>query len=124
MAEAFEVKAVARYIQESPQKVRLVVDAVRGMQAKEAMNTLGFMPHKAAKPIFKLIQSAVANAEQNYGLEVDELYVKRIFADDGPRHRLAPYGGRFGSRGRFKPIVRRSSHITVILSEREVTEYK
>lgn len=124
MAEAFEVKAVARYIQESPQKVRLVVDAVRGMQAQKALNTLGFMPHKAAKPVYKLIQSAVANAEQNYGLEVDELYVKSIFADDGPRRRLAPYGGRFGSRGRFKPIVRRSSHITVVLSEREVTEYK
>lgn len=124
MAEAFEVKAVARYIQESPQKVRLVVDAVRGMGANQALNTLGFMPHKAAKPVYKLIQSAVANAEQNYGLEADELFVKSIFADDGPRRRLAPYGGRFGSRGRFKPIVRRSSHITVVLSEREVTEYK
>lgn len=123
MAEAFEVRAVARYIQESPQKVRLVVDAVRGMGAKQALDTLGFMPHKAAKPIYKLIQSAVANAAQNYGLESEELFVKRIFADDGPRRRLSPYGGRFGSRGRFKPIVRRSSHITVILSEREVKEY-
>jgi large subunit ribosomal protein L22 len=123
MAEAFEVKAKARFIPISPRKVRLVVDAVRGMNAQVAMHTLRFMPQRAAEPVFKLIQSAVANAEQNFGLEVDELYVSRIFADEGPRHRKAPYGGRFAGRGRFRPIVRRSSHITVILAEREVVDY-
>jgi large subunit ribosomal protein L22 len=123
MAEAFEVRAVARHIPISARKVRLVVDAVRGKPAEVAMNTLRFMPNRAAEPVYKLIQSAVANAEQNFGLEVDELVVSRIYADEGPRHRLAPYGGRFGARGRFKPVVRRSAHITVVLAEREVVDY-
>jgi large subunit ribosomal protein L22 len=123
MAEPFEVKAVARHIAISPQKVRLVVDAVRGKKAQKALDTLRYMPQKAAEPVYKLIQSAVANAEQNFGLEIDELIVHRIFADEGPRHRLRPYGGRFGARGRFKPIMRRSSHITVILAERNVVDY-
>jgi large subunit ribosomal protein L22 len=124
MAEAFEVKAVARHIQISPQKVRLVVDTVRGKNATSALDILRFMPNKAAEPVYKLIQSAVANAEQNFGLEIDELFISKIFADDGPRHRLSPYGGRFGARGRFKPIIRRSSHITVFLAEREVVDYE
>jgi len=124
MAEAFEVKALAKHIQISPQKVRLVVDVVRGKKAEEALDILRFMPNKAAEPVYKLLQSAVANAEQNFGLEVDELFVSKIYADDGPRHRLAPYGGRFGARGRFKPVVRRSCHITVFLAEREVVDYE
>ncbi len=123
MAEAFEVKASARHIQISPQKVRLVVDVIRGKDADEALDILRFMPQKSAEPIFKLVQSAVANAEQNFGLEMEELYISKIFADEGPKRRLSPYGGRFGARGRFKPIIRRSSHITVVLSEREVVDY-
>lgn len=123
MAEAFEVKAIARHIQMSPQKVRLVVDVVRGKDAGAALDILRFMPQKAAEPVYKLIQSAVANAEQNFGLEMEELVISRIFADEGPRRRLSPYGGRFGARGRFKPILRRSSHITVVLAEREVVNY-
>jgi large subunit ribosomal protein L22 len=123
MAEAFEVKAKVRFLQISPRKVRLVVDAVRGMGAQDALDKLRFMPQKAAEPVYKLIESAVANAEQNFGLEIDELYVSRIFADEGPRHRKAPYGGRFAGRGRFRPIIRRSSHITVVLAEREVVDY-
>ena len=119
MAEAFEVRAVAKYIQITPQKARLVVDAVRGMNAVDALDHLRFIPNKAAEPVYKLIQSAVANAEENYGLEMEDLYVSKIFVDDGPRHRLRPYGGRFGSRGRFKPIMKRSCHITAILAERE-----
>ncbi|MGH2538467.1 MAG: 50S ribosomal protein L22 [Candidatus Promineifilaceae bacterium] len=124
MAEAFEVRAVAKHIPISPQKVRLVIDAVRGKDAEAALSILRFMPNKAAEPVYKLIESAVANASQNYALEVDELIVHRIYADDGPRHRLAPYGGRFGARGRFKPILRRSAHITVVLTEREIVEYE
>jgi large subunit ribosomal protein L22 len=64
----------------------------------------------------------VANAEENYGLEIEELQVVRIYADDGPRHRKAPYGGRFAGRGRFRPIIKRSSHITVVLAERELAD--
>jgi large subunit ribosomal protein L22 len=123
MAEAFEVKAVARHVPITPRKVRLVVNAVRGKDAQEALNTLRFMPQKAAETVYKLVQSAVANAEQNFGLEIDELVVSRIYADEGPRHRKAPYGGRFAGRGRFRPITRRSSHITVVLAERDVVDY-
>lgn len=123
MAEVFEVKAKARHIQISPRKVRRVVDVVRGKNAQDALDTLRFMPQKAADPVFKVVQSAVANAEQNFGLEADELYISSIYVDEGPRHRKAPYGGRFAGRGRFRPIMRRSSHITVKLAEREVVDY-
>ena len=116
---AFEVRATVRHIPMSTQKVRLVVNAVRGMDASKALNTLRYMPQYAAEPVFKLISSAVANAEENYGLEMDELVVSEIWADEGPRHRKSPHGGRFAGRGRFRPIVRRSSHITVVLAERE-----
>lgn len=122
MAELFEVKAVAKHIPIGPRKVRLVVDVVRGMSAKQALDTLRFMPNRAAEPVYKLIQSAVANAEENYGLELDELEVARIYTDEGPRHRKAPYGGRFAGRGRFRPIIVRSSHITVVLAEREIAD--
>ncbi len=121
MIEAFEVKAIARHIGISTQKVRLVIDTVRGKDAEEALEILRFMPNRAAEPVFKLVQSAIANAEENFGMEADDLFISRIYADEGPRNRLRPYGGRFGARGRFKPIMRRTSHITVILAEREAT---
>lgn len=123
MYEPFEVKAVAKHVQMTPRKVRLVVDAVRGKDALEALDILRFMPNRAAEPVYKLVRSAVANAEENFGLEIDELYVSRIFVDEGPRHRLAPYGGRFAGRGRFRPVMKRSSHITVYLAEREIVDY-
>jgi large subunit ribosomal protein L22 len=112
----FEVKAVARYIPISPQKVRLVLAAVRGRGADEALAMLKFMPQGAARPVAKLIQSAIANAEENYGMNREDLFIYRVFADDGPRR---PWR-RFGARGRWKPIIRRSSHVTVVLGEREV----
>jgi large subunit ribosomal protein L22 len=114
----FKYRAQANHIPMSPRKVRLVADVVRGMDADEALSTLSFMPNAAARPVAKLIGSAVANAEENFGAERENLTVSEIFADGGPRHRLAPYGGRFGGRGRFKPIIKRSSHITVVLTER------
>ena len=124
MAERFEVRAKARHIQMTPRKVRLVIDAVRGMGAREALDILRFMPNSAADPVYKVIRSAVANAEENYGLEIDELYVSSIQADEGPLHRLAPYGGRFAGRGRFRPVIKRSTHITVSLAERDVVDYE
>ena len=123
MADAFEVRASVKHVPISPQKVRLVVNAIRGMDAEDALDQLRFMPQKAAEPIYKLVASAVANAEENFGLEIDELMVSRIYADDGPRRRKAPYGGRFAGRGRFRPIVRRWSHITVILAEKDIDEF-
>jgi len=111
----FEVRAVARHVPMSAQKVRLVIDQVRGMNADQALDRLTFMPQAAAKPVYKLISSAIANAEENYGLARDDLYVAEIYADEGPTRRWR----RFGARGRFKPILKRSSHITVILIEYE-----
>jgi len=112
----FEVRAKARYVPMSAQKVRLVIDQVRGMYADAALDLLGFMPHAAAKPVYKLIRSAIANAEENFGLARGDLFVAEIFADEGPTRRWR----RFGARGRFKPILKRSSHITVVLAEHEV----
>jgi large subunit ribosomal protein L22 len=113
----FEYRAQAKHVPMSPRKVRLVVDVVRGLPVDEALNILRFMPQAAVTPVTKLINSAIANAEENFGAERENLYISEIYVDQGPRHRLAPYGGRFGGRGRFKPIIKRSSHITVALSE-------
>ncbi len=114
--ETPEVRAVAKYIDLSAQKVRLVVDVVRGMRVNEALARLEFMPQRAAKPVRKVIASAAANAEENLGLSRDDLYVAAIMADEAPTRRWR----RFGARGRFKPIERRNSHITVVLRERSL----
>ena len=107
MADENTVKATARFIPMSARKVRLVVDLVRGMDAEEAMVTLKFTHKAAAHPIEKVLRSAIANAEENFGISRDELFVHNIFADEGPTRRWR----RFGARGRYKPILRRTSHI-------------
>src|SRR5512138_2802462 len=112
---ATDIHARLSYSGVSAQKARLVIDMVRGKPAVEALNTLKFMPQSAARDVSKLLASAVANAEENFGVSRDDLYVYRITADEGPTRRWR----RFGARGRFKPLLRRSSHITVILRERE-----
>jgi large subunit ribosomal protein L22 len=113
MAE--DIRAHARHIQISSQKVRLVVDMVRGKDVLDALNILKFVPNQAAQPVSKVIASAMANAEENFGVSRDDLYIHRIFADEGPTRRWR----RFGARGRFKPWLRRSSHVTVVLRERD-----
>ena len=109
-----EVRSVAKYIRMSPRKVRLVLDMVRGMGVEEAVALLKFTPKSAAQPVLKTLESAAANAEENYGLSRDELYVARATADEGPTLRR----GRAGARGRYKPLLKRSSHITVVLGEK------
>jgi large subunit ribosomal protein L22 len=111
---AFESKSVARYVPLSPRKVRLVVDQVRGLGVEEALALSKFLPMAAAEPVSKAVASAAANAEENLGLARSEMLVKEIRADEGPRRQWR----RFGARGRFKPILRRTAHITVVLSER------
>ncbi|MGH2521563.1 MAG: 50S ribosomal protein L22 [Anaerolineales bacterium] len=110
-----EVRAQAKYVGMSAQKVRLVVDLVRGRQADEALTLLKFMPNAAARQVAKVLRTAIANAEENFGLDRDELVVFQAFADEGPTRKWR----RFGARGRFKPILRRSAHITIVLKERE-----
>ncbi len=111
-----EVQAVTKFTGISPQKARLVVDVVRGKQAEEAIAMLHFMPQSSAQVVAKTIKSALANATENFGLEASDMYISKIMADEAPRRRWR----RFGARGRFKPWIRRSSHITVVLDEREV----
>src|SRR5512146_679431 len=109
-----EVRAVTKYTGVSPQKTRLVIDQVRGMSAEVALQKLRFMPQVAAQSVAKTIASALANAEENLGLSREDMYIAKIMADGAPLRRWR----RFGARGRFKPIIRRSSHITVVLEER------
>lgn len=110
-----QVRAVAKYIRMSPRKARLVADLVTGQSVEEALSTLRFATQRAADPIGKAIRSAAANAEENYGLSRDDLVVHRVVADRGPVRRWR----RFGARGRFKPIQKPSTHITVVLEEKE-----
>ena len=109
-----DFQAKLRFLPLSAQKVRLVVDMVRGKDVVEAMDMLRFVQKRAALPVRKLLASAVSNAEENFGISRDDLYVATIFADEAPTRRWR----RFGARGRFKPILRRTSHVTVILRER------
>jgi large subunit ribosomal protein L22 len=110
-----DIRANAKSIGISAQKVRLVIDLVRGKGVLEAMNILKFTPNVAAQPVSKLLASAAANGEENFGVSRDDLVVHTIFADEAQTRRWR----RFGARGRFKPWLRRSSHITVILREKE-----
>lgn len=110
-----EVRAITRNIRVSPRKARLVCDAVRGKKVDDAMAILRFLPQKSAPIIAKTVKSAAANAENNYDLDPNALYVKYIFADDAPQLKR----GEFRARGRFNRIIKRSCHITVIVEERE-----
>jgi large subunit ribosomal protein L22 len=110
-----DIRAHLRFLSISAQKVRLVVDLVRGKNANDALEMLRFVPNRAAEPVRKLLTSAVANAEENFGVSRDDLFVATIFADEAPTRKWR----RFGARGRMKPVLRRSSHITIVLRERE-----
>ena len=110
------MKASATHIRISPRKVRMVVDTVRGKSVSQALSILGFTRKKAALPVQKLLKSAVANAVENDGInDVETLVIDRIMVDEGPT--LKRYTPR--ARGRATPIRKRTSHIRVILRERE-----
>lgn len=110
-----DIRADATFLTQSAHKVRLVIDTVRGMDANSALEHLRFANKRAGAPVLKLLKSAVANAEENFGVSRDDLFVAQIFANEAPTRRWR----RFGARGRFKPILRRQSHLTVVLRERE-----
>jgi large subunit ribosomal protein L22 len=94
------------------------LDEVRGKNAQDALVLLAYMPQSAARMVAKTIKSALANATENFGLEADDMYVSKIVADQAPSRKWR----RFGARGRFKPWIRRSSHITVVLDERTASQ--
>ena len=109
-----ESKAVARYIRIAPRKVRLVVDLIRGKQVGEALAILKHTPRAASPVVEKLLNSAIANAENNHEMDVNSLVVGKVFVDQGPTLK------RFRPRamGRASRIHKRTSHITVVLNEK------
>ena len=112
------IRSSALRVPGSAQKARLVANQVRGSQALGALDELKFMPYKAARQIEKVVKSAVSNAEENFGMDPEELFIHTITVDEGPTRKWR----RFGARGRWKPILRRSSHITVLLGSHEEDE--
>lgn len=105
-------RAVARYVRISSRKVRIVIDLIRGKQVSEALAILKFTPKSASPVVEKLLKSAIANAEYK-GLNKDDLYVAEVYADQGPTlKRMMPR-----AKGSGAMILKRSSHITVVLDE-------
>ena len=108
-----DVRAKGKFLRISPQKVRLVADAVKGKPVEAGLNSLKFMPHKAAALVEKILKSAVANADQNSNLNVDSLVIKNVVVEAGPT--LKRFKAR--ARGRGTRILKRTSHITVIVAD-------
>lgn len=110
-----EAKSVARYVRIAPRKVRIVMDLIRGKNISDALAILRFTP-KAASPILeKVLKSAVANAEHNYDMDVNDLYISQAFADQGPTiKRFRPR-----AQGRASRINKKTSHITIVVAEKK-----
>ena len=108
-----EAKAVAKYLRISPRKARQVIDLIRGKDVNKAEGILRNTPKKASKMISKVLNSAIANAENNHDMFYDELYVSEAYADEGPT--MKRYQER--AMGQASPINKRTSHITIILSD-------
>ena len=109
-----EVKASAKYQRLSPRKARLVTDLITGRSAEEAIALLEHLPKSTALPLGRVVRSAVANAENNFNLTLENLYVKRAIANEGPRMKRAWFRGR----GRRDTKVHRMAHLTVVLDEK------
>ncbi|MFZ3590849.1 50S ribosomal protein L22 [Bacillus sp. DJP31] len=110
-----QAKAIARTIRIAPRKVRLVVDLIRGKQVGEAISILRLTPRSASPVVEKLLNSAIANAEHNYEMEPNNLVISQVFVDEGPTLK------RFRPRamGRASAINKRTSHITIVLTEKK-----
>jgi len=110
-----EVRASARNIGGSARKMRLILERLNGLSVDQSLSLLRYLPSPHARSVSKVVLSAASNAENNFDLQVDDLFVKRAFADEGrTQKRFRPR-----SRGRVSPILKRSTHITIILDERE-----
>ncbi|MGX7349671.1 50S ribosomal protein L22 [Dolosicoccus paucivorans] len=108
-------KAVARTVRIAPRKARLVIDLIRGKQVGEAISILKFTPRAGSPLIEKVLMSAIANAEHNYDLNLENLYVSEAYVNEGPT--MKRYRPR--ARGSASPINKRTSHITIVVSEKE-----
>ena len=110
-----QAKAVARTVRIAPRKVRLVVDLIRGKQIGEAVAILNHTPKAASVVVEKLLKSAAANAEHNYEMDLNDLVISEVFVDEGPT--LKRFRPR--AQGRASQINKRTSHITIVLSEKK-----
>ena len=109
-----EAKSIAKYVRIAPRKVRIVIDLIRGKDVTEALAVLKTTPKVASGVIYKVLKSAIANAEHNYDMNSDALYVSAAYVDQGPTmKRVHPR-----SRGQAFKILKRSSHVTVVVKER------
>lgn len=113
-----EVKAIAKYQRISPLKVNYICKEIRGKQVDEALNILRFTNKKGARMLEDVLKSAIANAENNNGLDREDLYVKHAYANDAPTMKR----WRPKAKGAAYPILKRSSHIGVILADIEIME--
>lgn len=109
-----EARAIAKGVRIAPKKSRLVIDLIRGKSVIEADNILANLNKEAARATRKVLTSAVANAENNLGLDKENLYVKEAYINEGRTLKRM----KAGSKGRVNPIMKRSSHITVVVSEK------
>ncbi len=116
--KGLQARARAKYVKIAPRKARLVIDLIRGKSTEEALNILRFTPKKAARIIEKVLESAIANAENNFMMDADSLYVAEAYVDGGPIIRR--YRPR--AMGRATPIRKRTSHITIVVKERGEVE--
>ncbi len=110
-----EAKAIAKYVRISPRKMKPIADLVRGKNVKEAQAILKFTPRKGAHILLKVLDSAVANAENNHEMDVEKLYISEVYANQGPVMKRF----KAGSMGRANPILRRMSHVGVVVAEKE-----
>lgn len=110
-----EAKAVARFVRIAPRKVRIVIDLIRGKSVDEALAILRYVPKAASEVVEKVVKSAAANAEQNHDMKADRLYISEAYVDQGPT--MKRYHPR--QRGQAFPILKRSSHITVVVREKK-----
>ena len=116
--EKTTVKAQSKYLRQSPYKMRLVLNLIRGLDVQDALNVLTYTKRKAATEIKQLLESAIANAEANYNLNASDLYIAKAIADEGPT--LKRFRPR--AKGRAAPILKPYSTITIILSEAKQME--
>ena len=107
-------RATAKFVRVTPMKARRVIDLIRGKDASDALDILRFAPQSASEPVAKVLASAIANAENNLSMDRSSLYVAEVYANPGPT--LKRYVAR--SRGSASPMLKRTSHITVVLDQK------
>lgn len=110
-----EAKAVAKFVRISSRKVKPVADLVRGKDVNEALAILKFTPRKSARVLYKVMKSAIANAENNFDMDAENLVVSEVYANQGPTMKRF----KAGSMGRANPIKHRTSHIGVVVAEKK-----